>query len=679
MATYFDTSVSPFQANTYATGIQIGSDIATLANGGYVVVWGSQNQDGSSTGIFGQIYEDDGQARGGEFQINQTTLGTQSGPSVAAHPGGGFHVLYSSQAADSSGPGILGRGFDASGTPITDEYLANAGDEDGNQYFPDAYIYETTGLQGTVSRMQAVWISHPTGQEAVPGVSAGQILLGSSRVRLEEIDAGSRPIQGFDEEDPVRSNAELVQLDDGRALAVWQVSDHSEPNTVQPAILARISSASGFFAGRQDIVVARGTEDAPPMRPSVASLDNGGFVVAYDREVFGRQNVFWRMFDEDGSGYREGSVRHEGGVTNDEGITTFPIGTTFAPERFSQVVGIEGGGFLLFWWSPNHEGTPQGIRAQEFDEEGNAVAAMAEIANDIPVNGDMEVVRLPDGDFMLTWSSNALGEDGIDIMVTRLSRFGDLRGDEGANAITGGSLGDRIDGGAGDDTLTGGNGGDTIIGRDGNDVIIGGGDTRDLRDVVYAGAGNDSVSGGWGNDELRGDAGNDTIEGGFGSDTVIGGLGDDSITGSAFSDMMLGSSGNDFINGGFGHDSLNGGEGADRFFHIGVEDHGSDWIQDFDGEEGDVLVFGNVNATADDFQINYAQRDFSGLDTVEEAFIIYRPTGQIIWALVDGGAQDSIVLQISGQRADLVEPDPTDGPGDFPTDLPTDFPSDLPA
>ena len=105
---------------------------------------------------------------------------------------------------------------------------------------------------------------------------------------------------------------------------------------------------------------------------------------------------------------------------------------------------------------------------------------------------------------------------------------------------------------------------------------------------------NDSIDGGHGNDELRGDEGNDSIEGGFGVDTVIGGVGDDVLSGSAWSDEVFGGTGEDFINGGFGSDRVNGGDDADRFYHLGIADHGSDWIQDYDAADGDVLIFGQA-------------------------------------------------------------------------------------
>jgi hypothetical protein len=39
---------------------------------------------------------------------------------------------------------------------------------------------------------------------------------------------------------------------------------------------------------------------------------------------------------------------------------------------------------------------------------------------------------------------------------------------------------------------------------------------------------------------------------------------------------------------------------------------------------------------------------------MSEAFVRYIPTGQILWALVDGGAQDEINIQIGGQAYDLL-------------------------
>lgn len=96
---------------------------------------------------------------------------------------------------------------------------------------------------------------------------------------------------------------------------------------------------------------------------------------------------------------------------------------------------------------------------------------------------------------------------------------------------------------------------------------------------------------------------------------------------------------------------LNGGEGADRFFHAGVEGHGSDWIQDFSEEDALVAV---DSARASDFQVNFSNTDGAGDAGVDEAFVIYRPSGQILWALVDGGDLTSLTLRIEEVDYELL-------------------------
>lgn len=110
----------------------------------------------------------------------------------------------------------------------------------------------------------------------------------------------------------------------------------------------------------------------------------------------------------------------------------------------------------------------------------------------------------------------------------------------------------------------------------------------------------------------------------------------------------------DFLNGGMGHGRANGGAGADRFYHAGVEGHGSDWVQDFSHTDGDVLIYGAKGASAADFQVNITETPGAGSDALAEAFVIYRPTGQILWALVDGAAQDAIMMRMVGAEIDLL-------------------------
>jgi Ca2+-binding RTX toxin-like protein len=249
-------------------------------------------------------------------------------------------------------------------------------------------------------------------------------------------------------------------------------------------------------------------------------------------------------------------------------------------------------------------------------------------------------------DVIVTWATEA---DGNDLVV----------GGEGNDSISTGPGNDRVfgytteqnDRDTGNDTIDAGPGADFVIGAGGDDILIGGPDEGDLADVLNGNGGNDLIRGGAGNDSALGGDGADTLDGGTGSDTLIGHAGDDLITGGPGSDLIFGGPGDEFINGGFGSDRINGGAGADRFFHALDPGHGSDWIQDFAAE--DALVAPNGSSAAD-FQVNRANTPGAGAADVDEAFVIYRPTGQILWALVDGAALPAITLRIDEVPFDLL-------------------------
>lgn len=250
---------------------------------------------------------------------------------------------------------------------------------------------------------------------------------------------------------------------------------------------------------------------------------------------------------------------------------------------------------------------------------------------------------------------------GFELEPTATTDADVLDGSSSSSAVQWNGLAgnDRLTGGEFNDTIEGGTGLDTIVGGDGHDFLYGGqslgSSAEDLADRIFAGAGNDYVDGGSGNDLLRGGDGRDTLVGGLGADTLIGGGGNDVLTGSALSDVLFGNAGSDFLNGGFGHDRLNGGTGADRFFHLGVAGHGTDWIQDYSASDRDVLFFGGA-ATASQFQLQFAETVGAGAAGVKEAFVTYRPTGQILWAVIDGENQKAINLLVEQESIVLSPP-----------------------
>ena len=116
-----------FQVNSYTTGNQNTPDVTTLAGGGFVVTWQSKNQpeDNDDYGVFGQLYDATGKPLGDEFQVNTYTTSYQGDPSSAALHDGGFVITWTSNTQDGDSSGVYGQRYDSTGKPAGDEFQIN--------------------------------------------------------------------------------------------------------------------------------------------------------------------------------------------------------------------------------------------------------------------------------------------------------------------------------------------------------------------------------------------------------------------------------------------------------------------------------------------------------------------------------------------------------------------------
>ena len=103
------TFKNEFQVNTQTIGDQWGPSICGLADGGFVICWSRDGQDGSENDIFAQIYDDFGNKLGKEFQVNTYVIDQQSWPSVSGLADGGFVICWNSYGQDGYGYGVYGK------------------------------------------------------------------------------------------------------------------------------------------------------------------------------------------------------------------------------------------------------------------------------------------------------------------------------------------------------------------------------------------------------------------------------------------------------------------------------------------------------------------------------------------------------------------------------------------
>jgi hypothetical protein len=164
----FDATGAPLggevAVNTTTAGDQgypYGPAIAAEPGGGFSVAWTSDGQDGSGYGVYARRLDSTGAPLGGEVAVNTTTAGDQGsyGPAIAAEPGGGFTVAWESDGQDGSGYGVYARFFDATGAPLTGEVAVNTTTAE-NQWQPAI-------APGGEGGLTAAWASYP-----FPGVYA---------------------------------------------------------------------------------------------------------------------------------------------------------------------------------------------------------------------------------------------------------------------------------------------------------------------------------------------------------------------------------------------------------------------------------------------------------------------------------------------------------------------------
>ncbi|MBL8546774.1 MAG: matrixin family metalloprotease [Hyphomonadaceae bacterium] len=202
-----------------------------------------------------------------------------------------------------------------------------------------------------------------------------------------------------------------------------------------------------------------------------------------------------------------------------------------------------------------------------------------------------------------------------------------LSGQDGADSLYGLAGSDKLTGGAGDDQLTGGQGADVLDGGDGVDTAR----YDDSTSGVSIDLGANLVSGG----TAAGDTliSVENLTGSGFKDMLTGNAGANTLHGLNGNDLLNGAGGDDFLYGGAGADELIGGAGADTFVFKRGEG-GRDSVYDFDGANGDVLMFTGYGA---------AEQGASLTQIDDTRWMINSADGRVhdIITLVNGASIDS--------------------------------------
>ncbi|OGO94349.1 MAG: hypothetical protein A3F10_00185 [Coxiella sp. RIFCSPHIGHO2_12_FULL_42_15] len=568
------------RVNTTTSGNQENAAIATLTDGGYIVMW--ESADANSTGIFAQRYDRHSNAVGSEFQVNDTTNGEQSAVSIAGLNDGGFVAVYQTERTSSSNRyNILAKIYDANGNGSNEILISSDTPTNRHQQNPDIAVLDNGNF--VVVWESQISTSSDWDIKAQIFNANGQSQGGSFTINTNTDNRQLTPV--------------IKALNNGGFVVAWQDRSSGDYDIVAQRYDSSGSKIGSHFTVNTNLSNHQTT-------PEIAVLASSGFVIAW--ESAGNQDgddagIFMRMYDE--NGVAQGNQM----LINTE---------TDRDQTDPSITALHTGGFLITWTSENQDGSQEGVYAQEFSTAGAKVGD--EFRINVTTNQDQQishVVELDNGTLKIVWQSNHQDGSGEGIYQSSLEETA-----LSSLSMSGGKGGDSFIGTAFDDTITSGAGDDTLEGRGGADVITGGvgedtasyvnsvsGVTVNLATGIGTGgdaqgdilSGIENVIGSEFSDVLIGNAENNLLEGGAGADQLLGGVGSDTlsyrtslegvnidlstgsssggdatgdtfsdienVTGSSHADRLTGSSEDNVLTSGGGADILMGGAGNDLF------------------------------------------------------------------------------------------------------------------
>jgi hypothetical protein len=408
---------SEFQVNTTTTSDQYGYGVAMDNAGNFVVSWESYGQDGDSYSVQGRRFDNLAAPRGGEFQVNQVTAYDQGYPAVASDPAGNFVVVWQSDSQDGSGSGVFARRYDKTGASLGAEFRVNTfttGDQLAPQVATDAggnfvVVWQSaaqdgaaTGVfgqrfnnAGTPVAAEFPVNSYTTGDQLVPTVAmdaAGDFVVvwrGAGPTSADGVFArrynSAGVAQGIESQvntSPTPSYP-VVAMDKAGAFAVvWE--GYPVGGSGRDAVARRFDS-SGVALGPEFRVNTYTTGNQ--FSPAIGMDPSGNFTVAWESPQDGAgSGIFGQRFDRSGNF-----------IGSEFQINAFTTGN----QQLPRVAASGSGDFVAMWSSYAQDGDSWGVygrrsalaAASTFQVDARAASTGTSNVNGILEPGETVVVE----------------------------------------------------------------------------------------------------------------------------------------------------------------------------------------------------------------------------------------------------------------------------------------------
>jgi Ca2+-binding RTX toxin-like protein len=487
--------------SSFVVGDQDHPAIAISPLGTFVIAWESEEQDGDGEGIYARLYRPGGRPVSPEFQVNSTTEGDQTSPSVAMDGSGNFVVAWASNHRRNGD--IFAQRYNANGRRIRSEFRVNSADGDHS----DPVVARNASGQFVVA-----WTGRNVDVDDADDSGTG--------IYAQRYDTDGAPLNSLLRINTTTTNNQenpsVAIQPDGSFIVVWESQNQDGSGK---GVFGQRYNSRGRQVGLEFQVNTYITGDQ--FNPVVAVDGAGRFVVAWEsvREDGSGSGIYARLYDDNG---------------NPRGLP-FRVNVTTRGNQSAPSIGMDAeGNFTIAWTSDsrNEDGSGSGVYAQQFDQNGARIDRVFRVnttTEDDQSNPALAVQS--NGNFVAAWQSQtprrnpSLGDgDGLGVFAQRYRGSNvssvptnRIEGDRNNNVLRGTSQADRILGFGGDDRLLGRGGNDTLIGGQGDDILKG----QRGNDILRGGAGQDLLRGGAGADILFGNGGRDTLIGGAGPDIFV--------------------------------------------------------------------------------------------------------------------------------------------------------------
>ncbi|HVQ07632.1 MAG TPA: hypothetical protein VMS43_04285 [Allosphingosinicella sp.] len=401
-----------FVVNTTTQGSQSGADVDALPGGGFLVTWQGPGTGTSLFNIFGQVFDNAGAKVGAEFVVTSVTSGNQLGPRVDVLPSGDIVIVWTDN--NTTGP-------DQSGSAIKMQILTLTTDAPTDIGLSSTSISETAREDVPLVKLSATGALNSTFTYVIVSDSTG----GAFAIEGDSLVVADNSLLDFEGDAQVEVRIRVTDL-----------NGNSYEETIQLDIA---DTPEGGYAAPAGEILLNTTTAGDQVEPIVTALSSGGFLATWKTvPTSGLLLTTGQIFDAAGvkvggelslsdtysvAGLPGGGFITAGEGTDADGGGVFvqfhdaagapvgvpiPVNTQTAGNQYEpSITMLASGGFVVTWTHFTISTFTSVVQAQIFDAAGVKVGAELQVPS-ITSGGGAEVVALADGGFVVSWTDGSV-------------------------------------------------------------------------------------------------------------------------------------------------------------------------------------------------------------------------------------------------------------------------------